>query len=483
MKTWASEDLESHRRLICAAGRAMLPGNSDTIQEGTKSMDSQNERGAASALQPDTVERWAPHPDAAPQTEKRDDTFLVAANGTRTCVGGWQFRFAEIQPGRCYHVEWEVEHDGITDTRDVLHCKSYWGSMQPTDARSSGMWDYLLPRVSGERSLRFGRRLTAPANATHLTLRCVFRWTTHGRSIWKPPQVTRIAAPEPRKPVKVAVVTGRQGGRRGPFQSIQDNLNFYLPLCEDTCAHKPDLIVLPEIALQWGLQDSALDSAVPAVCTETAPFASLAHAHKTRVLLGMFERDGDAVHNSAVLFGPDGSVEGCYHKVHLAVGGEEDSGILAGDGFPVFDTEIGRIGCNICMDSSAAESSRMVGLNGADFLLMPIMGDHRADRWSRGSPIYSEDRWKAIMRTHAIDSQLCMVIARNNGLGSCIIDRKGDILAWNEGDADFITATINLDDAYRTWNGGCFRDVNWLQRRPHLYGAFVDPNNVGSSIE
>jgi len=43
----------------------------------------------------------------------------------------------------------------------------------------------------------------------------------------------------------------------------------------------------------------------------------------------------------------------------------------------VFDTEIERIGCNICMDSSAAESSRMVGLNGAEVLLLPIMGDHR----------------------------------------------------------------------------------------------------------
>ena len=122
----------------------------------------------------------------------------------------------------------------------------------------------------------------------------------------------------------------------------------------------------------------------------------------------------------------------------------------------------------------------MVGLNGADLLLLPIMGDHRASRFTPGSPIFAEDRWKAIMRTHAMDNQLCMVVARNNSQGSCIVDRKGDILAWNEGDEDFISTTVELNDGYRTWNGGCFRDVNWLQRRPHVYAPHVDEGNLGS---
>jgi len=32
----------------------------------------------------------------------------------------------------------------------------------------------------------------------------------------------------------------------------------------------------------------------------------------------------------------------------------------------------------------------------------------------------------------------------------------------------------------RTLSGGCFRQVNWLQRRPHLYGAYVEAENRGS---
>ena len=84
------------------------------------------------------------------------------------------------------------------------------------------------------------------------------------------------------------------------------------------------------------------------------------------------------------------------------------------------------------------------------------------------------------MRTRAMDNQLCLVVARNEAQGSCIIDRKGDILAWNEGDQEIIDATVQLEDGYRTWNVGCFRAVNWMQRRPHLYPAFTDTENQGS---
>jgi hypothetical protein len=63
---------------------------------------------------------------------------------------------------------------------------------------------------------------------------------------------------------------------------------------------------------------------------------------------------------------------------------------------------------------------------------------------------------------------------------SCIIDRKGEFLAYNDGTRDFVEARVPLADGYRTWNGGCFREVNWLQRRPHLYGAYVEAGNTGS---
>lgn len=89
----------------------------------------------------------------------------------------------------------------------------------------------------------------------------------------------------------------------------------------------------------------------------------------------------------------------------------------------------------------------MVGLNGADFLLLPIMGDHRA--WRPGERIFDPERFKGIMRTRAMDNQLCMVVAVNRAEGSCIIDRLGNTLAWNDGCLDYIQATVELNDGHR----------------------------------
>jgi hypothetical protein len=78
------------------------------------------------------------------------------------------------------------------------------------------------------------------------------------------------------------------------------------------------------------------------------------------------------------------------------------------------------------------------------------------------------------MRTRAMDNQLAMVVARNCSVASCIIDRSGTVLAYNDGTSDIVAADVQRDDGYRKWNGGCFREVNWQQRRPHIYGSFVD---------
>ena len=432
----------------------------------------------------ESVAPWAPHVQAAPLTERNKDTLAVAANGTRTCVGGWQLTYSGVETGKSYLIEAEAEYGDVNRVRDVLRCEVFFGDLAPDASRRRGQevkaWDFLLPEWD-DSSVRFSRCLVAPEDAGQLIVRYTFRWSVAGSADWKLPEITVQEAADETTPVSICVVTGRAGERKRRFESIQDNVDFYVPLCREAYeAEKPDLIVLPEICLQYGMKGSPIDLAVSAVGAETEPFANLAREYGIHVLLGMLERDVDAVHNSAVLFGPTGEVEGVYRKVHLAVGGEMDSGILPGDNFPVFDTQIGRIGCNICMDSSAAESSRMIGLNGADFLLLPIMGDHRA-QFPDGSA-WDPDRFRAIMQTRAMDNQVCMVVAVNNSKGSCIVDRTGEVLVWNDGSTPYVTATVELADGIRAVSGGCLRGVNWMQRRPHTYGAFGDEKNVGGLL-
>ncbi len=434
-----------------------------------------------SNLQLESVEPWAPHPTAAPLTERSEDTLAIAANGTRTCIGGWQVTYSGVEAGKMYEITAHAQFQDVDHARDVLRCEAYWGPLDRDTARRNNAkvlsWDYLLPEWNGN-SVQFLRRLTAPKRADCLTVRYTFRWSVKGASEWQLPNVIATEVAEASKPVKICVATGRRSDRNRHFASIRDNVDLYARLCRVACEReKPDLIVLPEIALQYGIQGSPLELAVPVPSADTEPFADIARDYGAYVLLGVIERDGDAVHNTAALFAPDGRVDGKYRKVHLAVGGEMDSGILPGDDFPVFNTEIGRIGCNICMDSSAAESSRMIGLNGADFLLLPIMGDHRA--WHPEDHSWDAQRFRGIMQTRALDNQLCMVVAVNRAEGSCIIDRTGHVLAWNDGSEPFVSAEVDLVDGFCPQNRGCYRGINWMQRRPHTYRASVDETNAG----
>lgn len=431
-----------------------------------------------SDLQLKSVETWAPHPTAAPLTERSDNTLAIAANGTRTCIGGWEITYSGVEAGKVYEMATRAQFQDVDLVRDVLRCEAYWEN--ESTGRKNAHWDYLLPEWDGD-AVQFKRRLKAPEDATELMVRYTFRWSVKGSSEWQLPEISVAEAADVSKPVKICVVTGRKEDRNRRFESIQENVDLYTALCREACEKEnPDLLVLPEIALQYGIKGSQLELAVPVPSSETEPFVDIAREYGVHLLLGVYERDGDAVHNTAVLFAPDGSIDGKYRKVHLAEGNEINSGILPGDDFPVFDTDIGRIGCNICMDSSATESSRMIGLNGADFLLLPIMGDHRA--WHPEDHTWDPERFRGIMQTRALDNQLCMVVAVNRAEGSCIIDRTGHVLAWNDGSEPFVTAEVNLVDGFRPNSGGCYRGINWMQRRPHTYGVSVDEKNVGGLL-
>jgi predicted amidohydrolase len=422
---------------------------------------------------------WAPHADATPVNRQcaEPDQYESKANGTLSCCGGWQFRFVDVQPGHNYRVSWKAQWKNVAQPLDMLVGHVYWGEVA-TDCYATGtsiVWDYVEAELSGT-SAAFSAELKAPDNAQSATIRCTLRWTAAGGVTWSQPLLQDLGAAADTPPVRVAVATGSEELTQGAQLSLQHGIERYASLAERACDEGAQLIALPEICLQWNVPGHAYEHAVEVPGPEVEVFQKLARTHSSVIAVGLNERADGAVYNSAVVIDSDGEIAGVYHKVHLA-STEAMSGIMPGDGFPVMDTNIGRVGCTICMDSSASESARMIGLNGAHFLLLPIMGDHRASRWSPGPGELDEDRWRCIQRTRAMDNQLCMVVARNRGRGSCIIDRSGEILAYNDGTQDVIVADVAIDDGFRKWNGGCFRQVNWRQRRPHLYGAhtLVEP--------
>jgi predicted amidohydrolase len=441
---------------------------------------------AADVVKLQQGEAWSPKAIATPFTSRTaDGAITIKGNGTRTCCGGWQFFYTGVHGGQAYRIRTRVEHQGLANARDSLVALVLYDEWKPAQHEIGRRpCNYLLPKPADSQTMNLEAVVVPPEGATGMTVRYIFRWTEHGSSRWLPPQIEPTVAPQ-REPVKVCVVSvGRQRPAQTkvrPFsqglslpRDVAESVDIWASVIEAACQRKPQLIVTPEVVI--GGKD-LVEGSVVVPGPATKPFEELAREHRVHLVLGLNQRDGDAFYNSAVLIGPDGEVAGIYRKVHLATS-EGFSGLSPGDSFPVFDTAIGRIGCLICMDTTVCESARMLALNGADFICFPIMGDLRADRWSPGPPIYQEDRWRAIMRTRALDNQVCMVVARNEAQGSCIINRKGDILAWNDGNEEIIEATLPPEDGYRVWDGTDFREVTFLLRRPHLYGAYTNEGSM-----
>ena len=134
------------------------------------------------------------------------------------------------------------------------------------------------------------------------------------------------------------------------------------------------LIVLPEVAATGFVITSPNDlDTIPG--KTTAAIEKVTSKYNSYVVVGLYEKDllTGVVHNSAALVGPKGLV-GKYRKNQIP---EVDFNIATPGnlGFPVFDTDIGKIAILICFDDSRLQSLLIPSLRNADILAMSIGSD------------------------------------------------------------------------------------------------------------
>jgi 5-aminopentanamidase len=256
---------------------------------------------------------------------------------------------------------------------------------------------------------------------------------------------------------------------------VERNLETCAKRLEEAARDGSQLLVLPECAIPGYMFDSA---------EEALPFAEEIPGPSTEVLerqcrrlgmhavCGMLERDGDALHNSAVLIGPDGLI-GTYRKTHLPFLGV-DRFVVAGDELSVYDTPLGRIGLEICYDLRFPEVTRTLALKGADIVAHPT-----------NFPLAARPQTEFITRARAAENRV--YVLTSNRIGK---ERSGEFCGWSqivdphgtrlaEAGADeeaLLIADIDLERA---------RDKDFVipgeyelylfgHRRPNLYGALVE---------
>jgi len=126
----------------------------------------------------------------------------------------------------------------------------------------------------------------------------------------------------------------------------------------------PDIACLPEV-----FSNRAPES-VPGPVTEK--LAAWAHAHHSYVIFGLKTTKAGRTYNSAILLDRKGEIVGQYNKAHPT---EEEvkGGTTPGDdsGPPIFPTDFGRIGLQICFDVNWRDGWHRLKSQGADIVFWP----------------------------------------------------------------------------------------------------------------
>ncbi len=164
---------------------------------------------------------------------------------------------------------------------------------------------------------------------------------------------------------------------------------------------------------------SLFDLAEPIPGPSTEHYSELARELGIVLVTSLFERRAPGLcHNTAVVFERDGSIAGCYRKMHIPddPGYYEKFYFTPGDlGFRPIETSVGRLGVLVCWDQWYPEAARLMALAGAELLVYPTaIGFDPAD--TPDEQQRQRTAWQTVMRGHAVANGLPVVAVNRVGM-------------------------------------------------------------------
>lgn len=260
--------------------------------------------------------------------------------------------------------------------------------------------------------------------------------------------------------------------------SNEKNLKRSLEMIKEATENDAELIIFPECSLT-GYCYSSLEEARTVSEPVTGPsierIRGACRELKTHVIFGFLESDDGQIYNSLVFLGPEGLI-GRYRKIHLPYMAADRFVTLGDKPFRVYDSDVGKIGMNICYDISFPESSRVLALEGAELIVL-------STNWPVGAEYYS----KYVVPTRAAENRVNYAAIDRVGIErkfkfcglSKIVDCSGNSLAEaSRTREEIIYAEVDLAKARSKasikipgeWETDRFGD-----RRPEFYSRITDP--------
>ncbi len=209
------------------------------------------------------------------------------------------------------------------------------------------------------------------------------------------------------------------------------------------------------------------------------PVFQAAADHKMALLFPFGEKNGRHYYNSCLVVDRNGRHLGIYRKTHIpailpsalagGTGSYEKFYFSPGTEFPVFQLCGTKIGVQICYDRKYPEGSRLLALQGAEIIFMPICAATYGETALRGNT------WDVPLQARAYENGVFVVAVNRAGdehgrkhIGrSMIVDPVGaEMIAIASNDRpELLVATVDLDNVAKAQTSLPW----WRDRRPELY--------------
>lgn len=256
----------------------------------------------------------------------------------------------------------------------------------------------------------------------------------------------------------------------------QDNITRIETKIREVASSGAELVVLQELhnTLYFCQQENVdtFDLAEPIPGSSTERYAAVARECGIVLVTSLFERRAPGLyHNTAVVIDKDGSIAGCYRKMHIPDDPAyyEKFYFTPGDmGFNPIETSVGKLGVMVCWDQWYPEAARLMTLAGAELLIYPTAIGYSAED-SAEEQQKQRNAWQIVQRGHAVANGIPVIAVNRVGHEkdpsghtagitfwgtSFIAGPQGEIL-YEASDDSEETAVIDIDmqrsEAVRRW--------------------------------
>jgi predicted amidohydrolase len=389
---------------------------------------------------------WAPRPEIQPRCyvdtfryRSAPNALAISGDSNAAEYGGWSYLARDIQPGRHYRLIAYYRTQSVGHEQLQVVTRLDW--LNEKEERV-GYPDYAYVTEPAGEWNKLTLEAPAPEGAAQTVVELALGWSPQGTVWWDDVSLEEISAPKARQ-VRIGSVSLRPrqtGGTEG-------SLKAFLAALDQVAQDKPDIVCLGEGITLIGHSTSFANLAEPVPGPTTERLGEKARQHKMYIVAGLYEREGNALYNTAVLIDREGKLAGKYRKVYLPRE-EIEGGLTPGMSYPVFQTDFGRIGMMICWDVQYVEPARALAAQGAEIIFLPVWG-----------------AYSLLMQARALENHVYLVSAGYD-CETAIFNPLGEALHSTKESGVFKTLTVDLNRRFiEPWLGdmrGRFhKEIRW----------------------